>query len=416
MLLKSLVPGGLLAELADKRKKMDLIERRPNKWWTETDTFTMLALIEELDLVHELDKKRQRNDLHFRRLRHSLAKRDIHFTVNQIRNRWKSLKHKYRKIKTAGYRSHAARLSAIESFRYFKKLDCMLARRPRVTGQVEATTASHNLVVVSNSDLEDHNDSDIPQSCTTAHCQTTLPAPKADTEESKGSPENSLDFRSTIWDIGTDEVVTLGLSGEYLYPVKTEPHLLSSLRGLESTRDSINCSPRNFSGTCEDTSSLILQQLTILNHQLEEQLAEQRAFHCSMLGLMDRQIEVLQQLSNSARDPPAKETLGEQDPAINQQVHDALVRILRGVEQAQVQGLASLPSKPSTSEPIPPSCTVSVLQNHDVSPASEENLTYETLPEHRHPVSPNATVPEQTSPSPQKCALINGLSNKYQKK
>lgn len=138
---------------------MDLIERKPNKWWTETDTFTMLALIEELDLVHELDKKRQRNDSHFRRLRHSLARRDIHFSVNQIRNRWKSLKHKYRKIKTAGYRSPAARLSAIESFRYFKKLDRMLAQRPRAPGQVEATATSHNLVVLSTSDVEDHTDS-----------------------------------------------------------------------------------------------------------------------------------------------------------------------------------------------------------------------------------------------------------------
>lgn len=145
---------------ADTEETMDLSERRPNKWWTETDTFAMLALIEELDLVHELDKKRQRNDSHFRRLRHSLAKRDIHFTVNQIRNRWKSLKHKYRKIKTAGYRSPAARLSAIESFRYFRKLDRMLAaRRPRAAGQGEATGGSHNLVVLSTSDLEDHTDS-----------------------------------------------------------------------------------------------------------------------------------------------------------------------------------------------------------------------------------------------------------------
>ncbi|XP_018620669.1 uncharacterized protein LOC108942083 isoform X2 [Scleropages formosus] len=399
---------------------MDLIERRPNKWWTETDTFTMLALIEELDLVHELDKKRQRNDLHFRRLRHSLAKRDIHFTVNQIRNRWKSLKHKYRKIKTAGYRSHAARLSAIESFRYFKKLDCMLARRPRVSGQVEETTASHNLVVVSNSDLEDHTDSDIPQSFTTVHRQATLLRPKADNEESKGPPENSLDFRSTSLDIGTEEVVTLGLSGEYLYPVKTEPHLFSSLRGLESTRDSLSCSPRNVSGTCEDTSSLILQQLTILNHQLEEQLAEQRAFHCSMLGLMDRQIEVLQQLSNTTRDPPAKEALGEQDPAINQQVHNALMRILKGVEQAQVQGFAAFQNKPSTSETIPPSWTTSLLEGHNASPPSDEHLLCETLPEQppneRDSVPSDATLLEQHSPSSRKCAVINGLSNLCQNK
>ncbi|XP_048837707.1 uncharacterized protein si:ch211-116o3.5 [Brienomyrus brachyistius] len=356
---------------------MDLIERKPNKWWTETDTFTMLALIEELDLVHELDKKRQRNDSHFRRLRHSLARRDIHFSVNQIRNRWKSLKHKYRKIKTAGYRSPAARLSAIESFRYFKKLDRMLAQRPRASGQVEATATSHNLVVLSTSDVEDHTDSDVPQPCATTHWQTEFPGPEGDSEESKGQPDEPVDFKPPHWDIGTEEVVTLGLSGEYLYPVKTEPHLLSSLGVMEGARDSSSCSPKHFSGGFEDTSSLILQQLTILNHQLGEQLAEQKAFHCSMLGLMDRQIEVLQQLSKSAREAPPEE-LGERDAVINQQVNDALVRILRGVEQAHVQRLATCPSKPSASEPNS-SWTVSLLEVHQGSSTTEENSLSETL-------------------------------------
>lgn len=136
---------------------MDLTEKRPNKWWTEPDTFAMLSLIEQLDLVRELDKKRQRNESHFRRLRQSLAKRDIHFTVNQIRNRWKSLKHKYRKIKMATYRSPAARLSAMESFRYFSKLDRMLACRPRSGGPEDGRSGEHNLV--GQSDMEDHANS-----------------------------------------------------------------------------------------------------------------------------------------------------------------------------------------------------------------------------------------------------------------
>ncbi|KAL7849569.1 hypothetical protein SRHO_G00211920 [Serrasalmus rhombeus] len=133
---------------------MNLSEKRPNKWWTEPDTFAMLTLIEQLDLVRELDKKRQRNESHFRRLRQSLAKRDIHFTVNQIRNRWKSLKHKYRKIKLATYRSPAARLSAMESFRYFRRLDRMLACRPRSGGPEEGKCG-----LVGQSDLEDHTNS-----------------------------------------------------------------------------------------------------------------------------------------------------------------------------------------------------------------------------------------------------------------
>ncbi|KAG9340544.1 hypothetical protein JZ751_021366 [Albula glossodonta] len=401
---------------------MDLSERRPNKWWTETDTFAMLALIEELDLVHELDKKRQRNDSHFRRLRHSLAKRDIHFTVNQIRNRWKSLKHKYRKIKTAGYRSPAARLSAIESFRYFKKLDRMLAaRRPRPGGQGEAAGGSHNLVVLSTSDLEDHTDSDVPQSCTTPQWQSALPGAEGDSEESKGHPEEQGDFRPPHWDIGTEEVVTLGLSGEYLYPVKAEPHLLSSLRSLEGARDASGCSPGDSPGTCEDMSSLILQQLTILNHQLGEQLAEQRAFHCSMLGLMDRQIEVLQQLSNSTRAAPTKEpcAAATAEPPISQQVHEALVRVLRGVEHAQAK---APPSEPSA----PPSWTVSLLEVHQGSPPpppapSETTSGGASLPQEppdEGPDPPGAPpLPEQLPPSPRRGGvLLNGLSIRCQHK
>ncbi|KAJ8280922.1 hypothetical protein GJAV_G00061050 [Gymnothorax javanicus] len=404
---------------------MDLNERRPNKWWTETDTFAMLALIEELDLVHELDKKRQRNDLHFRRLRHSLAKRDIHFTVNQIRNRWKSLKHKYRKIKTAGYRSPAARLSAIESFRYFRKLDRMLAaRRARAAaGQGEATGGSRNLVVLSTSELGDHTDSDVCQSGSATRWQDPLPGPGGDSEESKGQPEESGDFRTPRWNTGTEEVVTLGLSGEYLYPVKAEPQLLSSLRSLEGGREPTGGSPRDSPvGVCEDISTLILQQLTILNHQLGEQLAEQRAFHCSMLGLMDRQIEVLQQLSNSTRAVPTKEAATEQDAPVSQQVHEALVRVLKGVEHAQAQGLTPCPVKAPPSEPlVPPSWTVSLLEVHQGSPppsASEAmpvDPTPHRSPDEGRPTSPSVPRPEQL-PSSRGGVLLNGLSTRCQHK
>ncbi|XP_076138944.1 uncharacterized protein LOC143122044 isoform X2 [Alosa pseudoharengus] len=280
---------------------MNLGERRPNKWWTETDTFAMLTLIEQLDLVHELDKKRQRNDSHFRRLRHSLAKRHIHFTVNQIRNRWKSLKHKYRKIKTASYRSPAARLSAMESFRYFRMLDRMLAHKPRVGAPEEGSTVGHDLVLTP-SDLEDHTDSDVAQACTAAPWHEPL-VPKLESgEEVKPDLDEPPNLDQADWAVnGTDEVMTLGLSGEYLGAVKAEPIPSSGLHSLEGAREPTSCSSEEFQGTCEDTSSLILQQLTILNHQLSEQLAEQRAFHCSMLGMMDRQIEVLELLSSVTR-------------------------------------------------------------------------------------------------------------------
>lgn len=138
---------------------MNLNEKKPNKWWTEPDTFAMLALIERMGLVHELDKKRQRNESLFRRLRMNLTKRGIHFTVTQIRNRWKSLKHKYRKIKLASYRSPAARLSAIESFRYFHMLDRMLVRRPKAGN--EEDELADDPVGRSLADLDDHTDSTV---------------------------------------------------------------------------------------------------------------------------------------------------------------------------------------------------------------------------------------------------------------
>ncbi|XP_064840394.1 uncharacterized protein LOC135552607 [Oncorhynchus masou masou] len=397
---------------------MDLSERRPNKWWTESDTFAMLALIEQLDLVHELDKKRQRNDSHFRRLRYSLAKRDIHFTVNQIRNRWKSLKHKYRKIKMAGYRSAAARLSTIESFRYFRMLDRMLARRARVGAPVQGIADGHNMVVLTPSDLEDHTDGDVAQSESVAPWQDSLaPALEGQADETNAIPIEA-NASTPGWALKSDEIITLGLSGEYLYPVKREPHSVPSLHDGEGARDSTGCSPQEQTGTCEDTSTLILQQLTILNHQLGEQLAEQRAFHCSMLGMMDRQIEVLEQLSNFSTGRQVKTEPVDSNTPISQQVHNSLVRILRGVEQVQTQGHQQCSCKASPSQPTSPSWTVSLLEVQNESPSRDGNSTSGTSnpqpSDHGRPEPQGPSPSEQFPTSPQKGVLLNGLSNKFQ--
>lgn len=81
-------------------------------------------------------------------------------------------------------------------------------------------------------------------------------------------------------------------------------------------------------GTSEETSSLILQQLTILNHRLGEQLAEQRAFHCSMLGMMDRQIQVLEQLSNFTRNHQPNFQSPKTDFSVSPNVHEAQTQTL----------------------------------------------------------------------------------------
>ncbi|XP_062408214.1 uncharacterized protein si:ch211-116o3.5 isoform X2 [Sardina pilchardus] len=450
---------------------MNLGERRPNKWWTETDTFAMLTLIEQLDLVHELDKKRQRNDSHFRRLRHSLAKRHIHFTVNQIRNRWKSLKHKYRKIKTASYRSPAARLSAMESFRYFRMLDRMLAHKPRVGAPEEASTEGHDLVLTP-SDLEDHTDSDVAQACAAAAPWHDPLIPKLESgEEVKPDPDEPPSLDQADWAVnGTDEVMTLGLSGEYLGAVKAEPIPSSALHSLEGAREPTSCSSEEFQGTCEDTSSLILQQLTILNHQLSEQLAEQRAFHCSMLGMMDRQIEVLEQLSSvtrsqqeakaasanasataSATVTPAAANASPSDVSdecLSRRVHEVLLRMQRRDAE---QVLSPAPPPPSSSSclsrpfpsaepepapepapaptptPTPPSWAVSLLetsikQEPSPDPADTDSAADSGAAgaeEEAEALAANADVdtpgraedsqPERQPSSPRKGALVNGL-------
>ncbi|XP_016431691.1 uncharacterized protein LOC107758471 isoform X1 [Sinocyclocheilus rhinocerous] len=379
---------------------MNLNEKKPNKWWTEPDTFAMLALIEQMGLVHELDKKRQRNESLFRHLRLSLAKRGIHFTVTQIRNRWKSLKHKYRKIKLASYRSPAARLSAIESFRYFHMLDHMLVRRPKVVGREDDLTDGHALLERSLADMDDHADSHWPEGLIPKSEPESMSSKlEPDVDESL-NPDDVAGSEPPSWAVGPDEVMTLGLSGEYLYAVKTEPPSLCTPNSTESTRDAIDCSHNDFpAGTSEETSTLILQQLTILNHRLGEQLAEQRAFHCSMLGMMDRQIQVLEQLSNFTRNHQPKLETPDTDSSVSPNVHEA-----------QTQTLEPYPTfLMPKSEPTAVPWKVSLLEVHKRSP-SELGSDTET-PQTLEGCKENTSSPPSLEilPSTKNVIVQNGL-------
>lgn len=157
------------------------------------------------------------------------------------------------------------------------------------------------------------------------------------------------------------------------------------------------------SGTCEDTSSLILQQLTILNHQLSEQLAEQRAFHCSMLGMMDRQIEVLEQLSSFTRSQqearatmiasatPATTTTKAaaagtsalvpdmSDDWLNRRVQEVLTRMQRR-NAAQVPSLETLRTSPKPPTPPEP-CLSKPSTSGEPEPAQGQPSWTATLPE-----------------------------------
>ncbi|KAI7800751.1 uncharacterized protein si:ch211-116o3.5 [Triplophysa rosa] len=388
---------------------MNLNEKKPNKWWTEPDTFAMLALIERMGLVHELDKKRQRNESLFRRLRMNLTKRGIHFTVTQIRNRWKSLKHKYRKIKLASYRSPAARLSAIESFRYFHMLDRMLVRRPKAGN--EEDELADDPVGRSLADLDDHTDNSWLESIIPKSEPDNM-TPKLDTDvDENENPEDVASSEPPSWALGPDEVMTLGLSGEYLYAVKNLPPSLCNPNSMESTREAADFSQDDFpAGTSEDTSSLILQQLTILNHRLGEQLAEQKAFHCTMLGMMDRQIQVLEQLSNFTRNHQPKAESTETDSSISQKVQDALLRILGQMQQTQTQTLQSCALLPMPkTEPTPSSWKVSVLEVHK-SPTADLESGGDTENSQTAEVFNNGSPPSlEISSSTKNSVLQNGL-------
>lgn len=62
------------------------------------------------------------------------------------------------------------------------------------------------------------------------------------------NPEDVAGSEPPSWAVGPDEVMTLGLSGEYLYAVKTEPPSLCTPNSTESTRDAIDCSHDDFPG------------------------------------------------------------------------------------------------------------------------------------------------------------------------
>ncbi|KAL0174044.1 hypothetical protein M9458_030012 [Cirrhinus mrigala] len=150
-------------------------------------------------------------------------------------------------------------------------------------------------------------------------------------------------------------------------------------------------------GTSEETSSLILQQLTILNHRLGEQLAEQRAFHCSMLGMMDRQIQVLEQLSNFTRNHQPKLETPETDSSVSPNVHEA-----------QTQTLDPYPMfiMPK-SEPTAAPWKVSLLEVHKRSPSESGSDSETPLEGCRENTSSPPSL--EISPSTKNAIVQNGL-------
>ncbi len=152
-------------------------------------------------------------------------------------------------------------------------------------------------------------------------------------------------------------------------------------------------------GTSEETSSLILQQLTILNHRLGEQLAEQRAFHCSMLGMMDRQIQVLEQLSNFTRNHQPQFETPDTDSSVSLNVHEA-----------QTQTFEPYPTfLMPKSEPTAAPWKVSLLEVHKRSPCESSSDT--GTPQILEVCKENTSSPPslEISPSTKNAIVQNGL-------
>lgn len=73
--------------------------------------------------------------------------------------------------------------------------------------------------------------------------------PKLDTDADENeNPEDVASSEPPSWALGPDEVMTLGLSGEYLYAVKNLPPSLCNPNSTDSTREAADCSQDDFPG------------------------------------------------------------------------------------------------------------------------------------------------------------------------
>ena len=89
---------------------------------------------------------------------------------------------------------------------------------------------------------------DIAQPDSVAPWQESLaPALEGEGDKTNAIPEEA-NISTSGWALKSEEIMTLGLSGEYLYPVKSEPHSVPSLHDGEEASDPTSCSPEEQTG------------------------------------------------------------------------------------------------------------------------------------------------------------------------
>lgn len=83
-------------------------------------------------------------------------------------------------------------------------------------------------------------------------------------EDIKPDPDETPDLDQPDWAVnGTDEVMTLGLSGEYLGAVKAEPMPSSALHNLEGAREPTSCSSEEFQGERQNRQPEVVSKYTL---------------------------------------------------------------------------------------------------------------------------------------------------------
>ncbi|KAK7925646.1 hypothetical protein WMY93_007956 [Mugilogobius chulae] len=94
--------------------------------WSVSDTNTLLELLKEMKIVQRLDGRKVRNNELFIQVHERLKEAGIERTIEQIKNRWKSLKSAYYKAKTQNNRSG----SDPSSFPFYSLMDDLMGERP----------------------------------------------------------------------------------------------------------------------------------------------------------------------------------------------------------------------------------------------------------------------------------------------
>uniref|UniRef100_UPI00358F3A39 zinc finger protein with KRAB and SCAN domains 2-like isoform X2 n=1 Tax=Myxine glutinosa TaxID=7769 RepID=UPI00358F3A39 len=98
-------------------------------WWTDSETRTLISLIEDQGMVELCTGKRLQNSDVYQRLSSLLAERGFHRPSEQVRARWKKLKFWYNRDRSTTRTT--GRVSP--TFRFFAQLDHLLGQNSRVT-------------------------------------------------------------------------------------------------------------------------------------------------------------------------------------------------------------------------------------------------------------------------------------------